>query len=135
MSESHHISHRYPPISDFDTITAQKGSVGWPAILSSLRHMGRFMDWPDAMKASLKMNRKRVLTVLVVHGQIQMMIDLDWENTVKMVSKLWQKRQPRKKQILLFLQHIVYQSYRDGANTNLVSRVGLPSLCLSLIHI
>ena len=58
MNESHHISHRYPPISDFDTITAQKGSVGWPAILSSLRHMGRFMDWPDAMKASLKMNQK-----------------------------------------------------------------------------
>lgn len=58
MSKSDGVNHRYPPISDFDPSTAKNGSVGWPAILSSLRHMGRFMDWPDALKASLKMNQK-----------------------------------------------------------------------------
>ena len=38
--------------------TAPKTSVGFPAILGSLLQMGKYMDMPDALKASLKMNQK-----------------------------------------------------------------------------
>jgi len=58
MSKLDDITHRYPPTSKFAADAAKKESVGWPAILSSLRHMGKYMDWPQALKASLKMNQK-----------------------------------------------------------------------------
>ncbi len=58
MTKPDHIAHRYPPTSEYSSSTAKKESVGWPAILSSLRHMGKYMDWPQALKASLKMNQK-----------------------------------------------------------------------------
>ncbi len=51
--------HRYPDPNDQVTYTDPKSkSVGFPAIWSSLKHMKRYMDWPDALKSSLKMNQK-----------------------------------------------------------------------------
>lgn len=38
--------------------SASKKSVGFPAILGSIQHMRKYMDLPDALKASLKMNQK-----------------------------------------------------------------------------
>jgi molybdopterin-dependent oxidoreductase alpha subunit len=53
------MSHRFPNISDKVTFKdPPKNSVGKAAILSSLQHMRRYMDWPEALKASLKMNQK-----------------------------------------------------------------------------
>ncbi len=37
---------------------APKTSVGLPAILGSIQQMNKYMDMPDALKASLKMNQK-----------------------------------------------------------------------------
>jgi molybdopterin-dependent oxidoreductase alpha subunit len=37
---------------------APKTSVGFPAIIGSIQQMGKYMDMPDALKASLKMNQK-----------------------------------------------------------------------------
>jgi molybdopterin-dependent oxidoreductase alpha subunit len=37
---------------------ASKTSVGFPAILGSVEHMRKYMDMPDALKASLKMNQQ-----------------------------------------------------------------------------
>ena len=33
-------------------------SVGFPAIMGSIHQMKKYMDMPDALKASLKMNQK-----------------------------------------------------------------------------
>lgn len=53
------VRHRYPNTSDHIEITkAKTKSVGIPAIWQSLRHMGKHMDLPDAIKASFKMNQK-----------------------------------------------------------------------------
>jgi len=51
--------HRYPASSE-DLIWSEAAtkSVGVPAIWHSLKHIGRYMDMPQALKASLKMNQK-----------------------------------------------------------------------------
>jgi len=58
MNEEKAVHHRYPSVAKNIWSHAEHSSVGMPAILSSLKHMGRFMDWPTALKASLKMNQK-----------------------------------------------------------------------------
>lgn len=51
--------HRFPNVSDqVEFQKPGKGSVGLKAIWNSLGHMRRYMDWPEALKASLKMNQK-----------------------------------------------------------------------------
>lgn len=53
------MSHRFPNISkDASYQDPPSNTVGLKAILSSLGHMKRYMDWPEALKASLKMNQK-----------------------------------------------------------------------------
>ena len=59
MIDPSQIKHRYPPLEDeVDWKKPKLSSVGWSAIGSSLAHMKRYMDMPDALKASLKMNQK-----------------------------------------------------------------------------
>ena len=51
--------HRYPEPGGKVKFSEPKAkSVGLPAIWSSLKQMKRYMDWPDALKSSLKMNQK-----------------------------------------------------------------------------
>jgi len=58
MSKEKESNHRYPPVAEAVWSEQKQSSVGIPAIFSSLRHMGRYMDMPEALKASLKMNQK-----------------------------------------------------------------------------
>ncbi len=51
--------HRYPNVSDkLSWDEAKTESVGVPAIWNSLKHLGRYVDMPQALKASLKMNQE-----------------------------------------------------------------------------
>ena len=51
--------HRYPNVTDdLSWDEAKIGSVGMPAIWNSLKHLGRYVDVPQALKASLKMNQE-----------------------------------------------------------------------------
>ncbi len=51
--------HRYPPSAEkLKWSDPKSNSVGLPAIIASLQHMGKYMDVPSALKASLKMNQK-----------------------------------------------------------------------------
>lgn len=51
--------HRYPHVSDkLSWKEAKSGSVGMPAIWNSLKHLGRYVDMPQALKASLSMNQE-----------------------------------------------------------------------------
>ncbi len=52
-------NHRYPNSSkDLSYTESPESAVGIPAIWHSLRQMGKYMDVPEAIKASLKMNQK-----------------------------------------------------------------------------
>ena len=52
-------SERFPNTNkDLSLKAAKKSSVGFAAIAGSIQHMGKYMDAPDALKASLKMNQK-----------------------------------------------------------------------------
>jgi len=53
------LHHRYPYSSDKASwVDPPTNAVGIPAIWESLRHMGKYMDLPDAIKASFKMNQE-----------------------------------------------------------------------------
>lgn len=53
------IQHRAPESSDTLKITKPKTkSVGLAAVTSSMQHMRKWMDMPEALKSSLKMNQK-----------------------------------------------------------------------------
>ena len=53
------MSHRFPKSTDQSEWTpAKHKSVGIPAIWESLKHLGKYMDLPEAIKASFKMNQK-----------------------------------------------------------------------------
>ena len=58
-------------------------SVGFSAIKASIGQASKYMNTADALKLSLKVNKKEVLIVPVVHGLILMMSVRFWENTVK----------------------------------------------------
>lgn len=52
-------NERFPNTNDDLRISeAPKVSVGFPAIFGSIQQMKKYMDMPDALKASLKMNQK-----------------------------------------------------------------------------
>lgn len=51
--------HRYPNVTDdLSWDVAKTESVGIPAIWNSLKHLGKYVDMPQALKASLKMNQE-----------------------------------------------------------------------------
>lgn len=53
------MSHRFPQSTDRAMWgPAQHRAVGVPAIWESLKHLGKYVDLPDAIKASFKMNQK-----------------------------------------------------------------------------
>ena len=57
----HHMSegHRYPPVQHELSIREPKSkAVGIPALWRSLRHLGKYMDVPEAIKAALQMNQQ-----------------------------------------------------------------------------
>lgn len=54
-----HIEHRFPNTNDdLQLKKPPSNSVGLPAILGSVQYMKKYMDMPEALKASLKMNQK-----------------------------------------------------------------------------
>lgn len=53
------LNERFPNTNkDLSIKDAPRTSVGFPAIIGSIKQMGKYMDMPDALKASLKMNQK-----------------------------------------------------------------------------
>ncbi len=53
------LQHRAPSSSEnLHLKAAVTSSVGWPAVFSTLRHVGKYMDIPQALRASIEMNQQ-----------------------------------------------------------------------------